>query len=108
MPEEMSPEQLRAVLQRGEEVFVLDVREPEEIAEWPFPGAHHVPLGELGQRTGELPFDAPIVVVCHLGVRSAVAAEALTRAGWPAATLTGGIDAWTRSAPRGRDGRHGS
>lgn len=107
MPEEMRPDELRAMLERGEEVFVLDVREPDEVAEWPFPGAHHVPLGELGQRTGELPFDAPIVVVCHIGVRSALAAEALTRAGWPAATLSGGIEAWTRSAPGAGDRRAG-
>jgi rhodanese-related sulfurtransferase len=96
---EIAPEQLRARLDAGERVFVLDVREPDEVAAWAFPGAHHIPLGELGERTGELPLDAPIVVVCHAGVRSAVAAEALTRAGWPATNLTGGVEAWLRSPP---------
>jgi rhodanese-related sulfurtransferase len=97
MPEVITADELRARLRAGEDIFVLDVREPEEVAARPFPGAHHVPLGELGERTGELPFDARIVVVCHLGVRSAVAAEALTRAGWPAASLTGGVEAWDGS-----------
>ncbi|HLW45267.1 MAG TPA: rhodanese-like domain-containing protein [Acidimicrobiales bacterium] len=97
MSTDIAPEELRARLDGGERVFVLDVRELEEVAEWAFPGAHHIPLGDLGERTGELPLDAPIVVVCHAGVRSAVAAEALTRAGWPAANLAGGVEAWLRS-----------
>lgn len=102
MSTDVHAEELRSRLDAGEPVFVLDVREPAEVAELPFPGAHHVPLGELGDRTGELPLDAPIVVVCHSGVRSAVAAEALTRAGWPAANLVGGIEAWEAAAPRER------
>lgn len=98
MTTDIDPRELRTLMDAGERVFVLDVREPEEVAEWPFPGAHHVPLGELGDRTGELPLDATIVVVCHAGVRSAVAAEALTRAGWPARNLAGGVEAWLRPA----------
>lgn len=98
MTPDIAPEELRKRLEAGERIFVLDVREPDEVAEWAFPGAHHVPLGDLGDRTGELPLDAPIVVVCHAGVRSAVAAEALTRAGWPASNLAGGVEAWLRSA----------
>ena len=99
MATEIVPDELRARMDAGEQTFVLDVRELEEVAVQPFPGAHHVPLGELGDRTGELPLDAPIVVVCHAGVRSAVAAEALTRAGWPAASLAGGIAAWESQTP---------
>ncbi|MGH8982237.1 MAG: rhodanese-like domain-containing protein [Acidimicrobiales bacterium] len=102
MAHDVRADELRSRLDSGEPVFVLDVREPEEVAEWPFPGAHHVPLGELGERTGELPLDAPVVVVCHLGTRSALAAEALTRAGWPAESLAGGIEAWEASAPERR------
>lgn len=86
--------ELRSRLAAGERIFVLDVREPDELAQWAFPGAHHIPLGQLGERTAELPRDEPIVVLCHSGVRSAVAAEALSRAGWPAANLTGGVQAW--------------
>lgn len=94
LPAEIQPDELRTRLSSGRGVFVLDVREPEEVAAWAFPGAHHVPLGELGDRTGELPLEGEIVVVCHAGVRSAVAAEALTRAGWPSTSLAGGIEAW--------------
>jgi rhodanese-related sulfurtransferase len=101
MVTEIRSRELQSRLARGEVVFVLDVREPDEVAEQAFPGAHHIPLGELGHRTGELPLDEPIVVVCHAGVRSAVAAEALTRAGWPAASLAGGIAAWAEEGGAG-------
>jgi rhodanese-related sulfurtransferase len=94
---DITPEELRARLDAGEPVHVLDVREREEVAEWAFPDAHHIPLGELGERTAELPPEGLIVVVCHLGVRSAVAAEALTRAGWTAVNLAGGVEAWLGS-----------
>lgn len=95
MTVEVQPSELRDRLEAGEAIFVLDVREPAEVAEQAFPGAHHIPLGELGDRTSELPPEVPIVVVCHAGVRSAVAAEALTRAGWPAESLAGGVAAWS-------------
>lgn len=100
MTVEVQPGELRARMAAGEPVFVLDVREPEEVAAQAFPRAHHIPLGELGDRTGELPLDGTIVVVCHVGVRSAVAAEALSRAGWPAESLAGGIAAWSEDERR--------
>lgn len=99
MPIDVHADELRSRLDAGEPIFVLDVREPTEVAAQPFPGAHHVPLGELGDRTAELPQGTEIVVVCHSGVRSALAAEALTRAGWPAANLVGGIEAWEAAYP---------
>ncbi|MGH9087944.1 MAG: rhodanese-like domain-containing protein [Acidimicrobiales bacterium] len=94
MATDVHPEQLRARMASGEVLFVLDVREVDEVAEWAFPGALNVPLSELGNRTGELPEDRPIVVVCHAGVRSAAAADALCRAGWPAENLAGGVVTW--------------
>ncbi len=99
MHPDITPAELRRRLDAGEGIFVLDVRETEEVAEWAFPGAHHIPLGEMGERTAELPRDGTIVVVCHAGVRSAVAAEALTRAGWPALNLAGGVVAWLEDQP---------
>ncbi len=91
---EIGMQELRERQRRGDDLYLLDVREPDEVAEWAFPGAVNIPLGELGSRTAELPPDRPIVVVCHAGVRAAAAAEALTRAGWPAESLAGGALAW--------------
>ncbi len=91
---EIQPHELRQRLSSGADVYVLDVREPFEVAEWAFPGAVNIPLGELGGRMGELPVGRSIVVVCHAGVRSAAAAEALSNAGWPSESLAGGAVAW--------------
>jgi rhodanese-related sulfurtransferase len=99
MAADVQPNELRDRLRAGEGVFVLDVREPEEVADWAFPGAVNIPLGELGGRTGELPTDRPIVVVCHSGVRSASAADALSTGGWPAENLAGGAVAWVSTEP---------
>jgi rhodanese-related sulfurtransferase len=95
---EIHPAELRRRLGAGEDVYLLDVREGFEVEAWAFPGAVNIPLGELGARTHELPADRPIVVVCHAGVRSAAAADALVRAGWQAVSLAGGTVAWATTA----------
>jgi rhodanese-related sulfurtransferase len=91
---EIGPDELRARMSAGEDLLFLDVREPDEVAEWAFPGAVNIPMSQLGARTDELPTDRPIVVACHSGSRSAAVAEALNRGGWSAQNLTGGALAW--------------
>ncbi len=96
---EVAPEEIRARLSRGEEVFLLDVREPSEVDEWAYPLGINIPLGQLADRLGELPQDTTIVVACHAGSRSATAASALSDAGWTAENLTGGAIAWAATEP---------
>jgi rhodanese-related sulfurtransferase len=96
---EVEPDEIRARLARGEDVFLLDVREPDEVVEWAYPIGVNIPLGQLGDRLGELPEGATIVVACHSGGRSAAAANALSEAGWTAENLTGGAIAWAASEP---------
>ena len=91
---EVAPEEIKARIARGEDVFLLDVREPDEVETWAYPIGVNIPLGELGDRLDEVPRDATIVVACHVGGRSAVAAKALSDAGWDAENLTGGAVAW--------------
>jgi rhodanese-related sulfurtransferase len=95
---EVEPAAVKARIARGEDVFLLDVREPDEVAEWAYPVGVNIPLGELGARLDEVPRDATIVVACHVGGRSAVAAKALSDAGWTAENLTGGAVAWVAEA----------
>jgi adenylyltransferase/sulfurtransferase len=79
----------------GEDVFLLDVREPHEfqIANL---GGHLIPLGELPARVGELDRDREIVVHCKMGGRSQKAAELLKQAGFgKIQNLAGGITAWS-------------
>jgi len=45
---DVTPDQLRQRLSGGEDLYLLDVREPDEVLEWAFPGAVNIPLGELG------------------------------------------------------------
>ena len=50
--------------------FLLDVREPDEFAEWAIPDAVNIPLGQLPSRLDEVPHDQSIVVICAKGARA--------------------------------------
>ncbi len=76
--------------------LMLDVRERWELEAARIDGAMHVPMGEVPAAFGALPRDRDIVVVCHHGGRSFTIAMLLERAGFRAANLAGGIDAWSR------------
>jgi rhodanese-related sulfurtransferase len=93
---EIGPAELKHRLARGDQLRLLDVREPEEIAQAPFPGALHVPIGDVPSRVSELDPDAEWVIVCHHGIRSAQVATYLARMGFErVANLSGGIDQWS-------------
>jgi rhodanese-related sulfurtransferase len=91
---EVEPDEVKAKIARGEDVFLLDVREPDEEAAWAYPIGVNIPLGQLGDRLDEVPRGRTIVVACHVGGRSAMAAQALSDAGWTAENLTGGAVGW--------------
>jgi rhodanese-related sulfurtransferase len=77
--------------------LLVDVREPSEFETVRAPGAVLVPMSSFAARAGELPKDRPLMVVCHLGGRSAAAAGYLIRSGWSdVVNVTGGMDAWER------------
>jgi molybdopterin/thiamine biosynthesis adenylyltransferase/rhodanese-related sulfurtransferase/proteasome lid subunit RPN8/RPN11/molybdopterin converting factor small subunit len=100
LPDEwqISVEALKAKRDRGEPVWVLDVREPHEFEICRIEGATLIPLGQLDDRLAEVPrgVDAPPVVVhCKGGVRSAKAVRRLREAGFTQVrNLTGGIIEW--------------
>jgi rhodanese-related sulfurtransferase len=96
---EMTAEELRGELAGDSPPFLLDVREPWEVAEGAIEGALNIPLGLLGERAREIPRDRKIVVVCRSGNRSRAATDALERAGWNAHNLKGGMGAWGRLTP---------
>jgi rhodanese-related sulfurtransferase len=79
-------------------VVLIDVREPDEHATGIIPSAHTIPRATLESTIGHLtqPQDkAHIVVYCRSGMRSAMAAETLTRMGYTSVeNLKGGILAW--------------
>lgn len=86
------------MLDAGQPVLLLDVRQPEEHAYCALPGSVLIPLGELLSRVEEVqPDGASVVVYCHHGVRSLTGAAILLRAGIEAMSLAGGIDRWSHT-----------
>jgi NADPH-dependent 2,4-dienoyl-CoA reductase/sulfur reductase-like enzyme/rhodanese-related sulfurtransferase len=71
--------------------FLLDVREPIELAVEAAPGAVNIPLGQLRARLGELPRDKEIRVICRSGGRAYYATRVLLQNGFQASTLAGGM-----------------
>jgi len=91
---EITVEELKRRLDGGEEIFLLDVREPLEYGICNI-GGHLIPPGELAMRITELDPAREIVVYCKTGIRSARAIETLRQKGFQKLrNLTGGIDAW--------------
>jgi rhodanese-related sulfurtransferase len=90
---ELSPEQVKEKLDRGE-IELVDVREQYEWDAGRIAGARHIELERLAGRAQEVPRDRPVVFQCRLGARSAMATQAFRAAGWDAYNMDGGIRLW--------------
>ena len=91
---EIQVEELKRRLDAGDDIFVLDVREPHEYQICNL-GGHLIPLGDLPNRVNELDTSREIVAHCKMGGRSAKAVQFLRQAGFTKVkNLTGGITAW--------------
>jgi len=94
--DELEIEDLKARVDAGTDVRLVDVRTAEEVAQGMIRGALHLPLGELDARHGELDPADVWVVYCKAGGRSMKAVQALRGHGFRSAvSLRGGVDAWT-------------
>ena len=82
----------------GDDRFLLDVREPFELAVEDVPSATHIPLGQLRARLSELPRDRDIHVICRSGGRAYYATRILLQNGFKARTLAGGMLARTHAS----------
>jgi rhodanese-related sulfurtransferase len=88
----------RRLREDADRPLLVDVREPSEFIGVRAPGAVLLPTSEFAARVGELPTDRPLLVVCHLGSRSAAVVGFLQRAGRTDVTnVDGGMDAWERA-----------
>jgi rhodanese-related sulfurtransferase len=90
----ITPEELREKISRGDDLFLLDVRTPGENIAHAIKGSFLVPVNEVALRAGELPKDQEIVVYCRVGNRSAYAALYLSQLGYRVRSLDGGIVRW--------------
>jgi rhodanese-related sulfurtransferase len=91
---EVTPAEAKARQDQG--AVVVDVREAEEWQEGHVSGAVHIPLATLPQRLHQLDPQQEVITVCRGGNRSAFAADALLKAGFPrVSSMAGGTMAWT-------------
>jgi len=96
--DEITPQDLKARLDRNDRPVLLDVRDDWETKLCRLDNALHIPMEELEFRTDELNPADDIVVYCHHGVRSAAVADYLRRLGFTRVrNLSGGLDAWARA-----------
>ena len=93
---EITPVELKAKIDRGDDFVLIDVREPEEYAICRIPGSKLIPLRTVSERVHELSSADDIVVHCRSGVRSGQAVEFLKQAGYRRVkNLVGGILRWS-------------
>ncbi len=95
--QEITATELKKRMDAGEDVQLVDVRQPDEFAYAKIEGAKLIPLGEIMRRMTELDDSRELVLQCKAGGRSAQAIQFLTRAGYKGkmANLKGGITAWS-------------
>jgi adenylyltransferase/sulfurtransferase len=93
--EGIEPEELAERIDRGEEITIIDVREPHERAIVRFPNAIVIPIGQLARRQKELNPDIDTIFICREGKRSILAINTLREAGYkgPMYNLKGGMEA---------------
>jgi molybdopterin/thiamine biosynthesis adenylyltransferase/rhodanese-related sulfurtransferase len=93
---QLEPREVAALISGGSDLLLLDVREPWEYQVARIDNSQLVPMNELPARLGSIDRSRDIVVYCHHGMRSDMAAEWLRSQGFPARNLAGGIDRWSR------------
>jgi adenylyltransferase/sulfurtransferase len=102
MPE-MTATELKQKLDQGEDIQIVDVREPDEYAVARIPDSIHIPLAQVVNRMSEIDPQRETVVHCKMGGRSARAIQALRQAGFAGklTNLKGGITAWSNEVDPG-------
>ncbi len=91
---QLTPHQLKHLLETNHELVLLDVRESWEREAFQI-GGLHIPLGELISRQSEIPKDKTVVVYCEKGIRSTIAIQRLEQHQFSNLyNLAGGMKAW--------------
>ena len=95
--EEITATELKQRLDQGDDIQIIDVREPHEFEIGRIPNSKLIPLGQVVNRMNEIDANRETVMHCKMGGRSAKAIDALQRAGFTGrlANLKGGITAWS-------------
>jgi rhodanese-related sulfurtransferase len=92
---DISVQDLHAMRTEDKPHMLLDIREPQEVAARAIDGSVHIPMNTIPDNLDKLPKDKPLVVMCHVGGRSAQVTYWLRAQGYDnAVNLDGGIVAW--------------
>ena len=91
---EITTVELQELLEKGDQLHLIDVREADEVAEGMIPSAIHIPLGEVAERMGELDKAKSYIIICRSGGRSGRATEFLAAEGYDVANMVGGMLEW--------------
>jgi rhodanese-related sulfurtransferase len=100
---EIDSAQLRSMQQSGERFTLIDVREPDEVAQGAIAGSVALPRGQLEHKIDTITTDKSARIVCYCGGggRSALAAQTLKRMGFKdVLSLRGGYRKWTEDSSK--------
>jgi rhodanese-related sulfurtransferase len=93
---QISPSDVKSLLNRNEDLLLIDVREPWETQLCSLPGAQLIPMGAIPANLQKLDVEGNVICYCHHGVRSLDVAVWLRSQGLSGAkSMTGGIDRWS-------------
>lgn len=95
--EEISATDLKQKIENGDDIQIVDVRQPDEFEFARIPGSKLIPLAEVVARMSEIDPSKDAIIHCKMGGRSAKAIEALNKAGFQGKVINprGGITAWS-------------
>ena len=95
---DISSREAKALLEKNKNIFLLDVRTPQENSQARLPGTVLIPINEFERRINEVPRNRTILVYCAVGSRSKPVAEFLSRNGYKEVYhMTDGIVGWYRN-----------
>lgn len=88
-------QEMCSLLDKGESVWILDVRDDEEVKKAKITNAHHIHLTQLPENLDKIPEKKEIYIFCGSGLRSTIAASLLKREGWKnIKVILGGVAGW--------------
>ena len=94
----MTSSELKNLLNQSKDLLILDIREGYELDICHFENALHIPMMQVPHSLNQIPKDKPVVVTCHLGIRSAMTVRYLRENGFDNIhDLLGGIDHWAKN-----------
>jgi rhodanese-related sulfurtransferase len=93
----IDPKKLKARLDAGEDIVIIDVREDWELRQSKVARAIHIPMDDIPAALDRIPKDKLVVIMCHVGERSAQVVYWLQTKGYTNVySLEGGISRWAR------------